>query len=473
MPTLSPEQIQEAKNRGVSDAQIKRYLETGSAIQTPQDIQKPKQSIAEGFVAGLGKSAGATILGIGQLGRDIQRGIAKVTPLSLMEDELGLSPFDVGSESNLALREKVTPETGAEKVGKFTGDVAQFAIPGAKAAKGTQGMGMLTRALTQGAVAGVVESAQEGKVGKSAAIAAGVGAASVPIGDAISAGAKKIAKNLPEWLVRPLVKQTKTAKEQGKDIVPFMVEKGRVGSVESLINQSDDSMQVLNAKIQTALNNSNKTVNLRQIAVDVADDINAAGGSTTADDVLSIIQKQAFQTRGILQNAGDDIAIAKANAVRSQLDDTLYAGKDYLRQTPTENKAVLEAFTNKLRGTVQGLEPSTKPAFAEFSKEITLKNALRSAAASSQGRNTLSLMDLVVGGGAYTATGDPVSTVGLVVGRRAFETPQVKTTLAKVFSNVDDVIDVLSKASPQTRGVFIKAIDNLLEEQDESMKEQR
>lgn len=414
---------------------------------------------------GLAKSAGKTLQGVGSLGRGIQKGISKATDRLFGTDGFGLSQpsvFDDGSDANNKIDTLLERDTAGEKFGGFVGDVAQFAIPGNSATKATKGASLLTRSAAQGVVAGSVQAAQSGDIGKDEAVAAIFGAASVPAGDAIQAAAKNLSKTLPEWLVRPLIKQTKTAKEQGKDITSFMVETGRIGSVDDLIQKSATSQKALNSQIDDILSqtsNEGSTIKLSSLIDELVDDVNTSGGKTSAEEVRATLSKIAFKSRGVLQS--DELPTKAANTLRSQLDDTLYQGKDYLRQTLPENREILRLFTNKLRNSVQTSAPATKELFNRYSKEITLKEALISAASSSNGRNSIGMLDLLVGGGALQATGDPFTAVAVAGGRRAFETPQVKTALAAALSNTDNVADALAKASPATRGVILDFLSSL------------
>ena len=476
---LSREQFDELRKKGLSPQQIASF-EAGQEPVKTKDAKEVKLWDTSGFTdpfVGAAKEAGKFGLGIGGLGRGIQKGLSKGVDKVFGTDGFGLSGedvFDKGSEANMAAEEKLTKEGFGQKFGGGIANVAAYAIPGSAAAKATSGAGFAMRMLGQAGVAGTVTGAREGEFGKKAATSAAIGAISVPVGDALVKAATKASTSLPEWFVRPLVKQSPTAKMQGKDITSYLSQSGRIGSVDTLIQTSDDQMRVLNTQIDDILTNSNKTVNLWSVADDVAKEINRAGGATTADDILGMIGKQAYQSRGVIQNAAtnqaDDLSIKAANTVRSQLDDTLYSGKDYLRQVPTENKAILEAFTNKLRGTVQSSESATKPLFSTFSKEITLKQALERAAASSQGRNALNMMDVLAAGGGGIG-GGPLGALGAFAGRRTFESPITKTTLAALFKNTDKAAAALETASPAIRGAVLAFVASLEDEKEEGQQD--
>lgn len=452
----------------ISDLQNYNVVTAQSQVAPQVAEQEPAQEgdgllggIRE-FGTGIAQSVGSTLVGVGTLGRGIQSFIGGGRGLG------GDGIFDPASPEAASARELLEPQTASAKAGNFVGNVAQFAVPSAKAASATVGAGMLTRAAGQGVAAGAVEAAQTGDVDQGTLYTALFGAAMVPAGDALKAASSHLSKSLPRWLVEPLVKQTKRAKEQGKDIVPYMVEKGRIGTVDRLIQQSDDAITAANNSVDDLLGGSTQRVNLYQVAEDVSEQLNRQGAVTTADDVLNTIQRQAFKTERVLTDAAlnpaDDIAIAKANTVRSQLDEALYKGREALAIGKTENKEILELYTNALREKVKTLEPASREIFNEYAKEITLKRALQSAAASSNGRNALGLMDIIVGGGAFGVTGNPLTALAAAGGRRAFESAPVKTALAATFKNTDKVTAALSTASPAVRGAVLEFISSLEED---------
>lgn len=434
------------------------------SVSSPVNTNPTGVSFKQNIVAPL---VGA-MTGVGKIARPLQNKIGNT--LNQVSGREIFPEITEKTAEQAAQNFGIDTNKAAYKVPRFGGETFPYVV-GGNAATLPKSAGLLTRSLSQGLTAGAIKTGQEGEINKDVLITAGVAGASVPVGEAVSAGLNKISKTMPDWLVRPLVKQTKTAKEQGKDIVPFMTEKGRIGTVDSLVKQSDDQMTLLSGQIDDVLRSSDKKVNLASIADDVADDINRAGGDTSADEILDIVQKQAFRVRGRIKDAavtGDDISIIEANRLRSELDEALYKGKEYLQAVPPENRQILEEFTNRVRGSVQTLEPSTREAFKEWAKEITLKKALISAQSASQGRNALNAMDLITAGGAGLATGNPVTGLAAAGARRAFESPVVKTTLARVFSNADDVALALEKASPATRAVVIQFIDELLGNTDDT-----
>lgn len=130
------------------------------------------QQFTEGFTTGVGKSLAETGLGLGRIGRGIQRFVGGGRGLG------GESVFDFGSEQNIAARKALVAEGAAESIGKFAGTAGQFLVPGTRVAKLPS---TLTRAAGEaavgGAVGGVREAGTERDVGGRALTEAAVGAA--------------------------------------------------------------------------------------------------------------------------------------------------------------------------------------------------------------------------------------------------------------------------------------------------------
>lgn len=107
---------------------------------------------------GLAKSAGRTLLGVGTLGRGIQRGISNVTGL----DMRGESIFDKGTQSRARADEFLRAKSQAEKTAGFVGDVAQTALASNAAIKGTKALGFAKQMLGRGGMGAITGTLQGG-----------------------------------------------------------------------------------------------------------------------------------------------------------------------------------------------------------------------------------------------------------------------------------------------------------------------
>lgn len=421
-----------------------------TAIQAPSAPSRSVGEKARDF-------AGGAVFGFSGVGRTIQNALSKG-----VDKVFGTKGFGEATKEGFESSTGVDLDSTSGKVGAFAGEAATFAIPGGAAAKVTKGASLAVRAAAQGAVAGAVQAANTGKLDRDVVNAAVFGSVAVPAGDALGAAARNLSTNFPQWLVRPLLKQAKDAKVQGKDIAPYLVKSGRVGSVDSLISQTDDAINAISKNVDTSLAKSAKrgvTVAKNDIAEAVAERVNAGGGATTADDVLDIVDRLAPQARGFLKR--DSLDLVDANRLRSSIDRTL-GDRGFLRDQLPYNKEILRNFTNTLRENIKNNgDESLRPLFDEYSKNITLRNALIERASSGGGVNSVGLYDLITGVGAYGFTGDPVTALGAAGARRVFESGFTKTSLARVFRNSDKAFDVLSKATPEVRASFLTLLDEI------------
>lgn len=428
-----------------------------------QNLLKQKDE-ERGILNRAGDFASGAVYSISAPGRTIQNFLSKGV------DKLaGTDGFGKATKEGYEKSTGTDVDTTSGKIGQFAGDVALFAIPGGAATKATKGAGLLTRSLAQGTTAAGVQAAKTGDIGKDEALAFVFGAASVPTGDAIEAAGKNLSTKFPEWLVKPLLKQTKNAKVAGKDIAPFLVKSGRVGSVDSLVSQSQNAIDDISVKVADSLAKSSAggvSITRGEIIDDVVGRINKAGGAIESDDVLGIIDNLAPQARGILSK--NTLTLTEANKLRSLIDKTL-GDRAFVAQQLPFNKDVLKSFTNTLRETVKNNgDEALRPLFDDYAKNITLRDALIERASTSGGANSVGLYDLITGTSAYGLTGDPLTALGAAGTRRLLESAVFKTAAAQVFKNSDKVVSVLGKASPATRGAILSFIDDMTSEDSDS-----
>src|SRR3990167_425885 len=146
-----------------------------------KQIQLQKKDKGEtglgGFATGVAKGALSTFKGASQLGTKIGNIFLPKSlemPDVYSEEALQKNAQQGGFLGKLFNAENLKPKSGAEKFGKFVEQVAEFAVPGSKVAKATQGAKFITKVGARAATSATVAGVQSGKVGKESAIAAGV-----------------------------------------------------------------------------------------------------------------------------------------------------------------------------------------------------------------------------------------------------------------------------------------------------------
>lgn len=438
---------------------LKSYKVVGQTTTPVQEQDNGTGGIA-GIAKGFGKSFGQLGIGLAELGQKMDK--------ALMPDFLESGKtFDVlttGTEENVKAKEALQAKGGYEKTGKFLGDVAQFALPGGVATKATAGAPLLVRAGAQAVAAGAVTSAQEGEIGKNAAISAGTAGALTLAAPVVGTLWRKATQDLPEWIVRPLVKQSKQAKMAGKaNAEKILLETGRIGSVDKLISKADDAISQLDDQITKQLEvatESGKTINLSTIRQSVVDKVNLAGGEIDDEGVKSILENIAPQAKGLLNK--DILTPKDANRLRQAIDRTLGDRAFFASQLPY-NKDIAMDFVGALRETVKGNAPEgTRALYSELSKNIELRKALLSRAMESGGPNRIGLMDLITGMAGLSR--DPLTAVGMVAGRRALESGVFKTASAQLLTQLGKAGPILAKMQPAEQAIVLSFLQNVLAE---------
>ncbi len=194
-------------------------------------FDKGPLDVVGGLVKGAAKGVAETAQGISQLGlRGAEIATRQEKGAFGSQRTIGES---IGKDETLL--EAKTPE---EKAGKFFERIAEFAIPATKVAKATKGAGFVKQLFARAGTAGAVGAAQEGEVGKNAAIAAGVETL-LPIGSRFLVGPitgviKRLTKGLGAGLsgvqtdvIDTLIRNPNKAKEAIKQL-------NKVGNFEIL-----------------------------------------------------------------------------------------------------------------------------------------------------------------------------------------------------------------------------------------------
>lgn len=187
---LSKEQFIELRKKGLSVDQIKRF-ESG---QKPQSATSTSQiGTMEGFIdpfkqtgIGISKGLGKIGLGIGTLGRGIQR---LVTPKGLEDKTMGSSVFDVNSEQRKEADKALQGDTTGQKIASTITEIGSTALPSGAVYKATKGLGFAARLLGRvgsGAVTGTVQGG--GDIDRDTAIGAAVEGAFPIVGKVASYG---------------------------------------------------------------------------------------------------------------------------------------------------------------------------------------------------------------------------------------------------------------------------------------------
>ena len=128
----------------------------------------------ENVVKGVAKGLGRTGLGIGTIGRSIQRGVVEGVglPQSMLGGE---SVFDKTGEKRAAAEKFLTSKGTTQKVAGIGTDIVTAAIPGAAAFKATRSLPIAAKLAGRAGVGGLIGTIQDGgNVGTGTAVGAGL-----------------------------------------------------------------------------------------------------------------------------------------------------------------------------------------------------------------------------------------------------------------------------------------------------------
>lgn len=176
---LTKEQFAELRKKGLTPQQIADF-EAGkkpTTTQTTQPQQNTNLGTMEGFTdpfkstaTGIAKGAGKLALGVGTLGRSIQKGVGSLFGADVKENSI----LDIGSAQRMAAEQTLAPKNTGEKVSSFVTEVAATALPSSAALKATKGLGFARAMLGRGAIGAVTGTVQGGgDVDKDTLIGAG------------------------------------------------------------------------------------------------------------------------------------------------------------------------------------------------------------------------------------------------------------------------------------------------------------
>lgn len=189
---LTKEQFAELRKKGLTPQQIADF-EAGkkpvSVQTTPEPVKLWDTSGFESGVKGIGKGLGKLALGVGTIGRGIQRAI---TPKALEGQMLGGdSILDTGGAKRAQAEEVLRPENTGEKISSFITEVGATAVPSGAVMKATTGLGFARAMLGRGAIGAVTGTVQGGgDLDRDTLIGAGSEVAFPLAGKAISYGGK-------------------------------------------------------------------------------------------------------------------------------------------------------------------------------------------------------------------------------------------------------------------------------------------
>ena len=151
------------------------------------------------------------------------------------------------------------------------------------------------------------------------------------------------------------------------------------------------------------------------------------------------------------------MSLSNANNLRKSIDKTL-GDRGFLTSQVPFNKDVLRRFTNILREDLKQKVPKNRKLFEEFANEIQFRDALLDKVSKKLGNQVLSFGDFIGGGlGGIFGGGLPGAVAG-VTARRVIESVPFKIGSAKMISQFNEILNILSKVPEAQRGSIVQIL---------------
>ena len=465
----------EKKKAKLGDAEYNAFIQraANSNQTTPQQESQQNTPALQQIGTGAAKELGNTGIGIGSLGRGIQKGLSKG-----VDSIFGTTGFGLGGESlfdkgqkRASAQEFLKPEGGPEKTGAFATEAATFAIPGAATVKATKGANFLTRAAALGATDAGVTVAQSGEFNREAVDAAIIGAAFPVVGrgaqlakGALPSGADAGGKVINS-LVKPLLKDFSYGKNPGKAVAEAGIS----------ANSLDDLGQKITVVRQGVGQEISDKVIQSTTKFDASDSLKsldeAIGAANKNPRTNSAIIKRLEDLKSDLLNVGED-GIPTRNLKDLTADELWELNKDIGGLTRWTGNATDDEIVNKALRNAYGATRGKLEGGVDGIGELSEKYAnLKSAEIATQYRdkiaargNIISFSGSTLGGGAALATAlttggaaIPALLIGGGVGAttEALKSSAVKTRVAAwLASSSKEEVEKAFKDAPWLRSTL-------------------
>jgi hypothetical protein len=447
-----------ALKAGASKDDVLKYLAATRVVNTQEE--KPTDTRS-----GLEKTSDRlnSVFGGKQLGNAIGTSVAALGRL-VKGDVKGFQDIAKENRSN-------------DTVKKVAGDTANIvATTAGMMGVGTTGT-IAKKALTSSGIGAVTFAGKEATEGgdltdiiKSGAVGAGVGAGTSLALSGVGEIAKQF-KNLPERLIRSATGQSKKEILAGKSLDKYILENKKVGTADGLIKQSKD----IQTRLNTIIDNNLKSISVTKTKVTtssildrITNDINSSGGEITKQEVKTILEKLAPQSKGLLKKPS--MSLVTANKLRQSIDRTL-GDKGFLVSELPFNKEILRTFTNTLREEVKTKAPQgTRAAFNSLSNEIRLADALSTKIAQGSRNQIISFGDLIGGGLGGAVGGVPGAIAGAATRRVIQSTPFLTGSAVAIDQVNKKLMPTLSKLSPATQTEILNIIGEIFSQDRDQAK---
>lgn len=418
--------------------------------QAPGFFQSVAQSIAKPFLklTSTASDIGAQAVGIGAqaLGRpdiaqkiDAQRAkgttygyLGNVKPIKSMGEAVGTG-LEVGATAASFATGMPSTYVGAAKL---FGGISSLSSAGSALSEGDSVKQTVYKTFIGGLTGAVLGVATKG------------------VGDVI----EKATTKLPETLYNNVLKISKNMRVSGKSPATFLKDEGTWGSLGSIYNKAQTGIDEMNTAIAPKLANSTDMLQSDEVLNRAVNTLQTKYGAMYSEPQLKAIVT-GLPLNNLQPNTSIDVK--SANLLRSQIDSVI-GDKFWITQGTTPiGKDALEAVSNELRSTIQGISGSA-PEFATLSKWIAVKKAAQSAIDVGDQKFGLGLKDLLYTAGGF-AGGGTLGAMGTLAAEKIMATPIFKTGLAQVISKVGGLAS--DKAGYVSKTVLLNLLNGFMNKQ--------
>lgn len=451
----------------------------------PQEKQSTQGDL-KGFATGVGKSVLETVQGAGQLGQDLLqqtagRAVEKIT--GQPKEQMGSPVLEKGTPQFDKLKGATVAQGGAEKAGKFVGDIAQFVIPATNLSKVQKSASLASKIAGQAISDTTVQSVKEGELNKDVANTA---IFSLAFPTALAGGQKFMNSILKKSdmagkVINSLIKPSKNEFSYGKNAGKAIADEGiTANSLDDLGNKVED---VISKRSQEYINEIKKSGVVLDVTKSFSSLDNAIKTAVSQNNQTLVNRLNSLKTAlthnltSVVDEAGNEII---QSAGLKQLDNLtpeqlVELKRDIGKMTaftgnPSDDKLVnsaLKSIYGDVKSKIDSAVPNSSKMSEKIASLISASTAIKNRIGILERQNLGNFTGKVMGGAGVLTSIFTANPVPALIGfgasgiENAMGTPAFKTRFAKFLSGATkQQKDKLFKAMPTLRAIIEREIGN-------------
>ena len=416
------------------------YAPLANALPTQTTLQEPTEPTQTLTDNTLTRFAGGIVAPFGRIGERVLEPVAK-----------GLSKLTGQDIKAPTTYREFEPETTAGKIGEFVGEVSQFAIPGGAVTRATKGLGLATRAITEGVTSGGVAMLQTGEIDKDTRDIAILSAIFPVAGGAIKSARVKLGQKAAPRVINSLIKPLKKDMSYGKNPGRAVAQEGIIAnSLDDLENKIGEKLGTRLTQLESKLGVSKATFDLSKTLGPLDEAMGKAVKQNNSALVTRLEKAKQALTQNLVREVSEEtgetvitsagaknlknISAKEATNFKREIGElTAFTGN------PSDDKLVnsaLKRVYGNVKGNINAKVPGAETLNERIADLISAKIATKYRGEIMERQNLISFTPKVVGGVGLASsllTGNPIPVIvglGIAGFEKALETPKAKTSLA-------------------------------------------